>query len=60
MRKATIKTPEQINNIREAGKHHNELLQILSKAAKAGVSLLELEDIAIEYLKRHNLKGSFK
>lgn len=60
MKKATIKTPEQINNIRIAGKFHNELLLILRDAAKAGVSLLELEQIAADFLKKHNLKGSFK
>ncbi len=60
MKKATIKTPEQINNIRIAGKFHNELLLILRDAAKAGVSLLDLEKIAADFLKKHNLKGSFK
>jgi len=55
-----VKTPEQINHIREAGKYHNELLLILRKAAKAWVSLLELEEIASQFLKKNNLKGSFK
>lgn len=35
MKKIMVKTPEQINHIREAGKYHNELLLILRKAAKA-------------------------
>lgn len=60
MKKATIKTPEQIALIREAGRYHNELLLILMKAAKAGVSLLDLEQIAVDFLKKNNLKGSFK
>lgn len=60
MRKQTIKTPQQIAYIREAGKHHNALLLILEKAAKAGVTLMELEQIAADYLKKHDLKGSFK
>lgn len=60
MRKATIKTPEQIENIRQAGKYHNELLKIIMKEAKAWVSLLELEEIAVQFLKKNNLKGSFK
>lgn len=60
MKKATIKTPEQINNLRIAGKYHNELLRMLMQAAKAGVSLIELEEIAVEFLKKNNIKGSFK
>ena len=60
MRKVTIKTTEQINLIREAWKYHNELLDILSKAAKAGVALIELEAIAADFLQKNNLKGSFK
>lgn len=60
MKKATIKTPEQIQCIREAGKYHNELLRLLSQAAKAGVSLLDLEAIAVAFLAKHKLIGSFK
>ena len=60
MRKATSKSPEQIALIREAGKYHNELLVVLIQATKAGVSLIELEEIASQFLKKHNLKWSFK
>lgn len=60
MKKVTIKTPEQIQLIREAGKYHNELLELLGKSAKAWVTLLELEEIASQFLKKNNLKWSFK
>lgn len=60
MKKAFVKTDAQIQLIREAGKYHNELLQILQWAAKAGVNLLELEQIAVDFLKKNNLTGSFK
>jgi len=55
-----IKTQAQINNIRESGKHLNEILELTRNASKAGVSLIELEDIAEKYLKKHNLKWAFK
>jgi len=55
-----IKTAEQINNIRESGKYLTELLHILYKACKPGVSHLDLEAIAQSYMDKHNLKGAFK
>ncbi len=60
MKKMMVKTPQQIEAIRQAGKYHNQLLLILRDAAKAGTSLIELEQIAVEFLKEHKLKGSFK
>ncbi len=59
--KIIIKTPEEIKNLREWGKYHAELLQMIRAAAKPGVSLIELENISANYIAKYpNLKGSFK
>lgn len=55
-----IKTPKQIENIRKSGQYLTELLHILYKAVKPWVSLLELENIAEEYIRKNDLKGAFK
>lgn len=59
-KKIIIKTPQQIANIREAGKHLTEILQKLRSVTKVGMALIELEEIAQAYITQHNLKGSFK
>lgn len=55
-----IKTPQQINTIRESGKYLNELLLYIKSQSKAGVSLIELETMAQKWLNQRNLKGAFK
>ena len=55
-----IKTPQQINNIRQSWKYLNELLRKLKQATKAGIALIELEFIAEDYLKKNNIKWAFK
>lgn len=55
-----IKTTEEIEHIRESGRYLNELLLLLSTKAKAGVSLLELEQYAEDYLVTHHVKWAFK
>ena len=55
-----IKTPAQINNIRESGKYLNELLLLLREKAKVWIATIELEFIAEHFIKQHNLKGAFK
>lgn len=60
MKKTIIKTPEQINNIREAGKYLTELLLLSRENARPGVALIELEQAADHYLKMHNVTGAFK
>lgn len=55
-----IKTPEQIKNIRESGKYLNELLYLIKDYCKAGVSLIELEDIAQKFMDKNNLRWAFK
>lgn len=59
-RKTIIKTPEQISNIREAGKYLTELLHICRDAAQPWVTGLALEHIAQNYLDTHDLIGAFK
>lgn len=59
-RKTIIKTKEQIDAIREAGKWHRELITMIWDASKAGVQLIELEKMSQLYLDKHDLKGSFK
>ena len=56
----SIKTPKQIENIRESGKYLNEMLYLLREKAKVGTELIELEFVAEHFIKTHNLKGAFK
>lgn len=55
-----IKTQHQIAAIRESGKYLNELLLKLSTVAQPGVSLIELEFVAEDYIKKHHVKWAFK
>ena len=60
-KKPIIKTPQQIAEIREAGKYLNELLLLIKSKSHAGVSLIELEQYAVAYIASHpNIKGCFK
>lgn len=56
----SIKTPEQIENIRKSGTYLNNLLALLEKAAKPRIQLHELDKIAEEYLAQQNIQSSFK
>jgi len=59
--KAILKTAQQINNIRQGGYYLNEILLLIKKNAKIGTTLIELEEIADNYIKKRNrIKGSFK
>lgn len=60
MKKAHIKTTQQIDNIREAGKYLTELLHLTYNNAKPGVVLLELEQAADQFLRMNNVRGAFK
>lgn len=55
-----IKTPQQISNIRESGKYLTELLYKIHNASNAGMALIELEFIAEDYMKKNDIKWSFK
>lgn len=59
-KKPIIKTQQQISNIAEAGKWHNELLHLLMKASQPGTTLLEIEAQAQRFLDINNLTWSFK
>jgi methionine aminopeptidase len=51
-----IKTPNQIENIRQSGKYLNQLLYLIKDNCNAGVSLIELENIAQKFMDQNNLK----
>ena len=55
-----IKTPQQIENIREAWRLLNKLLKLIKSKAKAGVSLIELENIAQKFMDDNHVKWAFK
>jgi methionine aminopeptidase len=59
MSQIIIKTNAEIQAFRESGKYLTEILQILREAAKPGVSLFELDQIAQLYCKKHDVKASF-
>lgn len=59
-KKIPIKSPEQIANIREAGKHLTELLWMLREMCTPGITTMELEVFAEKFLLSHNLVWAFK
>lgn len=58
--KIIYKTPKEVQLLRECGVYHNELLLQLYTLAQAGVSLLQLEKFASDYLILHKLKSAFR
>jgi len=59
-KKIIIKNTNQITNIRESWKYLTELLQIIWSESKPWVSLIELENIATNYIEKNNIKWAFK
>ena len=55
----TVKTPEEIQKMREAGKIVAEVLEEMEKHIKPGVSTLELDKIAHEIIIKRGAKPSF-
>ncbi len=55
----TVKTSEQIEKMREAGKIVAEVLELIEKHIKPGVSTLELDKIAHDYIISRGAKPSF-
>ena len=55
----TIKTPKQIELMREAGKITAETLEEVGKHIKPGISTLELDKIAYDYIISRGAKPSF-
>ena len=49
-----IKTPEQIEGIRRAGVVNTGVLDEVEKNIRAGMSTLEIDEICMDYCKRHN------
>jgi len=58
--KNLIKNPEQIQNITDSCAYLTELLHYLKDHTKAGMSLLEVEELSQQWLDTRNLKGAFK
>lgn len=59
-KKIIYKTPEQINNIREAGKYLTELLHLSRDMAQPWVTWKDLEQHAQTFLDRNNVTWAFK
>ena len=49
-----IKTPEQIEGIRRAGVVNTGVLDEVAKHIRAGMSTLEIDEICMDYCRRHN------
>lgn len=58
--KNLIKTPEQIRNITDSCAYLTEMLIYLREHTKAGMSLLEVEELSQNWLDKRDLKGAFK
>lgn len=56
----TLKSKEKIQNIKTWWQILNEILLKLMQEAKPWISLLELEEIADNMIKKNNVKGAFK
>ena len=55
-----IKSQEDINIMREAGRITRDTLKVVENSIKAGVSTKELDKIAFDYIKSQNATPSFK
>lgn len=49
-----IKTPAQIEGMRQAGKINTELLDIIADKITVGMTTQEIDDIVVEYTKKHD------
>ncbi len=59
MSEITIKTPEEIQKLREGGKILAQIMNQLVKAVKPGVKTQELEELARRLMKEHKVEASF-
>lgn len=55
-----IKNNSQINSMRKAGRIVGETLLLLEKAVRPGITTVELDSIAEEFITKHGAKPSFK
>ncbi|WP_031542178.1 type I methionyl aminopeptidase [Mesoplasma photuris] len=56
----TIKTPEQIEKMRVAGRVLSEAIHMLKEMAQVGVNCLDLDKAFIEFIESKNCKSNFK
>jgi methionine aminopeptidase len=56
MQQPSIKTPEQIRNITDSCSYLTEMLYYLKDRTKAGMRLIDVEDLSQEWLDKRNLK----
>ncbi len=56
----TIKTPEELRRMREAGRIVAGVLALLRERARPGIRTVELDALAEEYIRRHGAVPSFK
>src|SRR5690349_12284950 len=54
-----IKTPEQIQNLREGGRRHAQILQLVKEKVVPGVSTKALDDYAAELIKANGDTAAF-
>ncbi len=59
MMKTQIKTPEEIENMRQSGRILAEILQIVADATQPGVTTAQLDGLAAEELKKRKAKAAF-
>lgn len=55
MSRINIKTKEEIALMREAGKYHAEMCQIVKDFIKAGVSTWDIDQVALDFIKKNDL-----
>jgi methionyl aminopeptidase len=55
-----IKTEQEIQNMREGGKHHAEILQKIAKLVRPGISTWELDQAAEKLVKEYGDSPAFK
>ena len=55
----TTKTPEQIEHLRRANRIVAEVLAALAASAKAGMSTLDLDEIAMSLCRKHRVQPAF-
>jgi methionyl aminopeptidase len=60
MARVRIKTPQEIELIRESGRITAQTLQMLKEHVTVGVSTLELNALAEEFIRKHGAVPSFK
>lgn len=60
MARIRLKTPQEIEKIRESGRIAAQTLQLLKDHVGVGISTLELDRMAEQFIRKHNAIPSFK